>query len=227
MQFSPLRFSAFGPFYPAAASLNLRALLERAGKRGLHLTGPCRVDAVEAFLSIITNLGDSGFLLPASFALALALWFSGARHTALVFVFAFVACVGATALAKIAFMTCSGQRVADLIYSPSGHASLATMFFLSLALVATKARNQVYRSIFAAGCVLLAAFIAGSRFIIGVHTAAEILAGVAIGLTCFGAFWRFAPPHPAVSARALAIALVPLALAYAIFGAHLGIEHQA
>ncbi len=100
------------------------------------------------------------------------------------------------------------------------------MFFLSLALVATKARNQVYRSIFAAGCVLLAAFIAGSRFIIGAHTAAEILAGVAIGLTCFGTFWRFAPPHPAVSARALAIALVPLALAYAIFGAHFGIESR-
>lgn len=121
------------------------------------------MDAVEAFLSIMTNLGDSGFLLPASFVLALALWFSGARHTAL----AFVACVGATALAKVAFMTCSGQRVADSIHSPSGHASLATKFFFSLALVATNARNQVYGWIFAAGRVLLATFIAGSRFVIG------------------------------------------------------------
>jgi membrane-associated phospholipid phosphatase len=182
------------------------------------------VDAAGAFLSIITNLGDAGFLLPASFALGVVVWLSADRRTAIAFACAFSACVGATMLAKVAFMTCAGHWAVAAIHSPSGHASLATMFFLSLGLVGARSGNRLLGRTLLPICLLLVALIAASRIALGAHTAAETLAGAVVGVACFGVFWRFASLHLAVRAPALAFGLAPLVVAYVAFGAHVGIE---
>lgn len=179
----------------------------------------------ETLLSIITDLGDAGFLLPMSILLGLTLLLSGDRRSALAFVVSLAICVAATVMAKVAFMTCAGERAGAAIYSPSGHASLAALFFPALALVGGRNGSRLYKGAFVLACALIVLLIAGSRVVLGVHTLAETAAGVAIGLGSFGFFWRFASPHGAIFAPAFIAALSLLAVAYAIFGSHVGIEH--
>jgi membrane-associated phospholipid phosphatase len=182
-----------------------------------------RVDADDSFLAIVTKFGDSGLLLPASVFLCAGLFAAGARKTAVVFACAWAACIGATILVKILFMAC-GERVSSSIHSPSGHTSLAAMFFLSLGLMATGAKNQIFGRAVAAGCVALVTAIAVSRVALGAHTLAETLIGAVIGLASFGAFWGFSWPRSPISIKALLLSLVPLGLGYAVLGVSVHFE---
>lgn len=175
----------------------------------------------ETLLFIITNVGDAGLLLPASLAVVLALWFGDDRQTAIAFAVALGLSVGLTIAAKLAFMTCSAT---EDIHSPSGHASLATAFFLSLALIGARSSHRVPGVLFALACVLAVIFIAVSRVYLEAHTSAETVAGVAIGLASLSAFWKSAAPHPNKFALLILVILLPLGVAYAVSGAHIGIE---
>jgi membrane-associated phospholipid phosphatase len=183
-----------------------------------------RVDAASAFFETVTKFGDSGFLLPASVCLCVGLFAAGARHNAVAFAYAWAACIGATTLAKILLMACGRDWISASIHSPSGHASLSAMFFLTLGFISRGEQNHVRGRGFAVLCIVLVGLIAVSRVFLGAHTAAETLVGVVIGLTSFGAFWRYSGPAAPIPARVLLFGLAPLVLAYAASGAHLHLE---
>jgi membrane-associated phospholipid phosphatase len=182
------------------------------------------VDAASVFFQFITKFGDSGFLLPASVFLSFGLFATGSRRNAIVFAAAWAACISATALAKILFMAYGGAPTSAAIHSPSGHASLSTMFFLSLGFIATGEKNRVRSRVLAALCIGLVALIAGSRVSLGAHTAAETFVGVVIGLASFEAFRRYSRPCAPFSPQALLIGAGSLVLAYAVLGASIRVE---
>lgn len=82
-------------------------------------------------------LGDPGFILAASGGLFAALIAVGELRTALALAFAVAAAAAVTALAKVGFMAFGPPSV----YSPSGHAAMATTFFLCLGAIAARARG--------------------------------------------------------------------------------------
>jgi membrane-associated phospholipid phosphatase len=51
-------------------------------------------------------------------------------------------------------------------------------------------RHKAAGAVFALACVFAVILIAGNRVFLGAHTAAETVAGLAIGLACLGAFWK-------------------------------------
>jgi membrane-associated phospholipid phosphatase len=179
------------------------------------------VDA-DTLLSFITNLGDAGLLLPASAAVILALWLGGDRRTAAVLASCLALTVGLTVAAKLAFMTCAATD--GEIHSPSGHASLATTFFLALAMIGVRMRNRFAGGLFAVACAAAVLLIAASRVALGMHTLAETLAGIVIGLAPLGLFWRYAAQETKGIAPLILVLLIPLGVAYAASGAHIGVE---
>jgi membrane-associated phospholipid phosphatase len=175
------------------------------------------VAADEAFFEIITKFGDSRLLLPASVGLCLGMFVTGARQSAAVFACAWTACICATSLAKILSMACGELFLASL-HSPSGHASLSSMFYLTLGLTAAKRNNPFPGRAFLGVCIVLVALVAISRVVLDAHSVAETLIGLAIGLASFGAFWRYSQRHSPISTRALLIGAAPVLLAYAAVG---------
>lgn len=182
------------------------------------------MDAASAFFRFITKFGDSGFLLPAAVFLCFGLFATGGRRNAIVFAAAWAACISATALAKILFMACGGSPTSAAIHSPSGHASLSAMFFLSLGFIATGEKNRVRGRVLAALCMALIALIAGSRVFLGAHTAAEALLGLVIGLASFEAFRRYSRPRAPIPPQAMLIGAGALVLAYSVLGASIHVE---
>lgn len=179
----------------------------------------------ELVFKALTLLGDAGFVLPASALLFALLWAAGGRRPALAFAAAATLCVAATLTAKIAFMAC-GAPFGLALRSPSGHASLAVMFFSSSALLAAAAAPGRPGRVLAALCLVLAGLIASSRVALDAHSVEETLLGAAIGAACFLPFWPLAPSRLAFDRRAFAAVLALFAALYALFGRPLYVENR-
>lgn len=175
------------------------------------------------FFRAVTTFGDPGFLAPASGGLLAMLWASGARRAAFVFALTVALCVFATIIAKIGFMTC-GAPQSDLIYSPSGHASLATMFFSCLAFVAATMTRRTFGRLYVLACFCLVVLIAVSRVVLEAHSVSETVLGVLIGGLSFGLFFCFAGARGTIDARLPVLALAILFAAYATFGSNVTLE---
>ena len=155
------------------------------------------METVEQLLEAITAFGDPGFILAASGGLAAALLAAGDRRTAIALFVAIAASATIIASAKIGFMAFGAPH----LYSPSGHAALATTFFFSLGATLGKTRGPARNKtrgpawLGAAACAIFALLIAASRVLIGVHSPAEAAIGVAIGFCAFVVFHRLAAPR--------------------------------
>lgn len=182
------------------------------------------ISTATEFFSAATALGDSGFLLPASGGLFAFLWSRGARRSAAAFALGLLICVLATIGAKLAFMACGPVR--STLHSPSGHASLATMFFGSLAYVFVAAKRRGFSVLAAALCLLVIAVVAVSRIQLEAHSVSETVAGLALGASCFALFMRFGKLDERLDLRAPALALVALLAAVSILGASFSLEPQ-
>lgn len=167
--------------------------------------------------------GEAGFLLPASLMLGLALWIGGERRTALAFAGGVALCAGAMILAKIAFMT-RGPYGAHQIYSPSGHAALSAMFYVSLAYLAFAASGSNWGWLALGASAILVSLIAMSRLTLHAHSLRETALGLAVGLACFGVFWRFADRRLAVDLRKSALVIVAFGVFYCVAGRHIDVE---
>ena len=171
----------------------------------------------------VSNLGDSAILLPLSLIVAAAIWRFQSQLAAAWFLGAVTLCAAVMAILKIAFVTCSHAWGTDIV-SPSGHASLSAMFYGSLALVvARQVRPWQQALIVIGGCGLIAA-VAISRVVLRVHSPAEVLVGLTVGMAACALFAvqylrRPAPP--------LSLVLLFAATVTAIFllhGIHLHAE---
>lgn len=179
------------------------------------------MDIIGLLLETITAFGDSGLVLPASLGLVALLLAAEDRRSAVAVAAAVASCAVLTAVAKIAFMIVG----ATPLRSPSGHAAMATVFFACFGAIVWRSRERGGSACWSVlACAALALLVAVSRVSLGAHSWGEIWIGMAIGLVCFGLFWRLASPRPPLRHRALfGFFAVTLAF-YAAFGESVSVE---
>ena len=86
-------------------------------------------------MHLISDLGDSAVLLPASLGLLAFLIGFGSRADALAYAGALVAGLMAALLAKLALATCGPAHPLFGVESPSGHAAFGAIFYGCLAVL--------------------------------------------------------------------------------------------
>lgn len=133
-------------------------------------------------LRLVTDLGDSALLLPASLLLLGYFVYLKAYRTAALWGSTLVLCMGLTVLFKVSFSAC-GDRILPALRSPSGHTSMSMTFYICCALVLSAGWDRGYRWAAAVATGLVVAAIAVSRILLAAHTAPEVYAGLVIG-TC-------------------------------------------
>lgn len=182
----------------------------------------CRVllKSIRPILELVVVLGDAGFVLPASGGLAAALWGAADRRAAFAFLAAVAACGATAAVAKILFMAFGPPP----LHSPSGHAALAAVFFLSLSAIFMRIGERGVGLLAAALCAAVAMLVPLARIAAAAHTEPEAFAGFFIGLACFGLFLALAPPRLAIGARTLVAFLMAAVALYAYVGFNIGVE---
>jgi len=147
-------------------------------------------------MQVVSDLGDSALLLPLSIGLILLLWRGQSRSAALALVAALSLCLTLTLLFKIGFIACSPSWHTDIV-SPSGHASFSTVTYGALALVAVRHAPRWQKVSIALLASILIGCIAVSRVTTGSHSAAEVGAGLLIGLSSLGLFaFRYLRQRP-------------------------------
>lgn len=174
-------------------------------------------------IGFLTDVGDSGVLVPLSLVMAATLWFFHSRRLALLLLRSVaLACVAIVAL-KVVFLSC-GTRWQSGLVSPSGHACLSAVVYGTLGTVIAAGRPLVARIGIGAVAAAFIGAIAVSRVALGIHTGAEVLVGLAVG--GLGALWfawscaRLPPLR--VDLKVLGVAMVATVLV--AYGARLPAE---
>jgi membrane-associated phospholipid phosphatase len=167
-------------------------------------------------MHLISDLGDSAVLLPASLGLlAFLVWF-GSRADALAYAGALVVGLMAALLAKLALATCGAVHPLFGVQSPSGHAAFGAIFYGSLAVLFATGRSTALRLALYAGALLLVALIGLSRVALEAHTIPEVIVGLLIGGMSVALFCvlRVEPQRLELSPRSVLL-MSPLAAIYA------------
>lgn len=167
----------------------------------------------QSVLHAITDLADSGLILPLCVLLAGLLFVAESRRSAWLFFRALLICLIIMTLLKIGFLSC-GKAVGSEIHSPSGHASLATFFFGSLATVLFVRLRAPWRWIAPALALMLVILIGATRVALNAHNPAEVLLGTLVGALSLAAFtWPYLKQaHRQLPLKLLLLALGPLFL---------------
>lgn len=132
-----------------------------------------------------TALGEPTILIAASVVAAAWLWIAGHRQLPFVFVAITMVGRGASELQKYWIARARPDLEAHLVVVktssfPSGHATSAMIFYLTIALILTQETR--WRGV-AVGFALLVAFLVGiSRVMLGVHWPSDVIGGWAFGM---------------------------------------------
>lgn len=138
------------------------------------------------FWPLITRLGDSSLLLPAAVLVFAWLLYRGESAKAGLWLVLFGLASGLVVLSKLAFMGWGLGIPAWNFTGFSGHSMMAACVLPVLA--AQVCGAQRWRLAVAGLAALLAVMVGVSRLAIGVHSPAEVYAGLALGLTTSAAF---------------------------------------
>jgi membrane-associated phospholipid phosphatase len=161
------------------------------------------------FWPLMSRLGQAEVVLPCM--LTLGLWFAvdRERRTTMIWLASLLSAVVITVATKIAFLGW-GVGIASLDFTGiSGHSMLAAAIWPIL-LMALTTRHQVnLRPAAALLGYILAALVAVSRVMVGVHSSSEALAGFVLGSLVSGTVLLSALPT-----RRIAPGLLSLALAF-------------
>lgn len=172
----------------------------------------------------LSALADAALLLPA--AILLLLYFALAGHfaAARIWSVALVACGLTTLASKLLFHACGPSLTQYDVVSPSGHASLATVFYGGLAILVAQGRPAWQRIGLAVPTAMLLLLVGVSRVRTGAHTPVEVVLGLAIGCACVALFWALhrTSGRPALSPVPLLIGF--LAALVLLGGRHLSAE---
>lgn len=163
--------------------------------------------------NLISRLGEAQILLPAAL-LALAWMFrrDGGRRPVLWWLALLATAVLLTTASKVAFLG-FGLGSARLNFTGiSGHAMFACVVYPLLAGMLGSALSPGGRRNALLAAYALALLVAASRWVIGVHTASEVAAGVLVGGAASAAALMLARlPHTAVGLAVPALLLVWMA----------------
>jgi membrane-associated phospholipid phosphatase len=173
---------------------------------------------------LVTNLGDSALLVPASAVLLAYLLYIRSGRTAGIWATTLVLCACLTIVAKLALYTCGAEPSLADLRSPSGHTSLSVTFYGCCALMAGADKDPSMRWLLLFGSVATTVAIAISRVVLQAHTIGDVAAGFAIGLLCvawFSSLYFARPPSP----MRWELALVTFSLiALLMYGRHWTLE---
>lgn len=161
------------------------------------------------FWRFMTDFGEIGLLLPCSLALCTLLWLHGARHAVKWFVLCWSGCLGLLLVGKLLLIPCTMHW--DLaLRSPSGHAGASLFFYGALGWLLLRHAPRSVGWPTALLAVLLMLGVPLSRVMLGMHSVAEVVAGVCVGLGWLTLFARreYGTPRPRLRPAALGIGLL-------------------
>jgi len=166
-----------------------------------------------SFWPLVSQFGESTYLLPAALLTALWLCHRGQTSSALRWLAGVAVAAGITLVSKLAFFGW-GVGIAPLDFiGVSGHSAMsATILPVLLYLCAPPSRPWMARLGAACG-VGLALLIGCSRLVLDAHSPSEVVAGLVLGLVVSLTFLS------SPDGKALPRSIVPLAAALAIFTA--------
>jgi len=164
-------------------------------------------------LSRLTGFGDFALLSLVGLFVTGWLLSSGHRRLTAIWLAALCGCAALIALLKIYFNGCPLPELG--MRSPSGHAGFSTFMYGGIALLAQSHRPCWQRGLISVAAGLWIAAIGYSRVVVRAHTGAEVVLGIAIGVTMLCAF--------ALASRGQGSSRFPLAavIAGAVLGAAL------
>ena len=139
------------------------------------------------WMNLISDLGDSGVLLPLSLILALALWRYQSSRAALYFLSAAGFCLAIVVSLKLILIACGAPWGAGII-SPSGHTSMSATVYGTLGLITARQAPQWQRPFIAVATMAFVGCIAFSRIVLGAHSIAEVALGFLVGATAVSLF---------------------------------------
>jgi len=129
----------------------------------------------------LTNWGNSILMMPTALAIALGLWLQDRRGLAGRWSLAFASAVLVTLATKVAFLGwCVGSRALDFT-GISGHSMLASSVLTVLAWWVARSFRTSARVVVVAIGVGVALTVAASRLVLDLHSASEVVAGLALG----------------------------------------------
>jgi membrane-associated phospholipid phosphatase len=168
-------------------------------------------------MHLISDLGDSAVLLPASLGLLAVLIGFGSRADALAYAAALVAGLATALVAKLALATCGVTHPLFGVESPSGHAAFGAIFYGCLAVLFATGRPIGLRLALYLGALLLVALIGLSRVALEAHSVPEVVVGLLIGAVSVALFQRLRvdPERLELSPRTVLL-MSPLAALYAL-----------
>lgn len=145
--------------------------------------------AISSVMLQITTLGDAIVVSMITAIAALLLWLTRHRYSALVLIAAVAGGALLTFTLKMGFGRPRpdifewGQEVLTLSF-PSGHASLSTITYGTIAYIAAKLDSRRWvRAISMVGATVAVLAICTSRLFLGVHYPSDIAAGILLGVT--------------------------------------------
>lgn len=164
-------------------------------------------------IGAITDLADSGLILPLCVLLAAMLWFMESRRAAGLFIRALALCLLAMTVLKLGFLSC-GEAIGSTVISPSGHTSLAVFFFGSVATLFHARQHGPARWIAPSLALALTLAIGETRIMLSAHNLAEVVFGACVGGLALTLFVRpyLRLSHPPLAAHRLLLAMLPVFL---------------
>jgi membrane-associated phospholipid phosphatase len=180
----------------------------------------------------VTNFGESVVLLTTTFAVSTWFWLSHQRRLALVCLAAIGGCAATMIALKLAFLTCGHLVLGGTVQTPSGHSSMAALFYGAAALTAghLSPSAERYRLPMLGAAFLFALLIGLSRVYIHAHTPQEVAIGLLIGFSwLIGFAWLLRFTHasavmPPVAILCLLAVLYGGLLTFTMLGRHMSVE---
>ena len=143
---------------------------------------------LDTIMVLITNILNPAFLTVLCLILTIILIYKREKHKAYVLISSVI--LGLISEVVIKLLVQRARPISGLISEtgfsfPSGHATIATIFFLMLIFTFRKEiKDQTGRTIFTVLSIILAITIGLSRIYLGVHWISDVLGGFALGI-----FW--------------------------------------
>jgi membrane-associated phospholipid phosphatase len=131
-------------------------------------------------IRLLTDAGDSGFLLPMALVGVAMLWLFHSGKLAWLLLRSVLLAGVLIATLKVFFLSCGAHWIPGLL-SPSGHACLSAVVYGTMGTVLAAGRPRWARWTIGATAGAFVILIALSRIALGVHTLLEVLIGLAVG----------------------------------------------